>query len=128
MWCFRVMLVSGYARSVAIDQHGSQPLSGQIRDDLSGRIRSGVFKVGDKIPSLRALAEEYGVAELTVHSAIRELQHAGVLESSTGRGTFVRSVPGDAGVSSEDSVAALRAEVADLRQRVEDLEQDRRSR
>lgn len=128
MWCFRVMLVSRYAQSVAIDQHGAQPLSAQIRDDLSGRIRAGRFKVGEKIPSLRALADEYGVAELTVHSAIRELQHAGVLESSTGRGTFVRRVPDDVGVSSEESVEALRAEVADLRQRVEALEKDSRAR
>lgn len=128
MWCFRVMLVWRYARSVAIDQHGSQPLSAQIRDDLSARIRSGVFKVGDKIPSLRALAEEFGVAELTVHSAIRELQHAGILESSTGRGTFVRSVPGDSAMSGQDTIAALRAEVADLRGRVEALEKGARSR
>lgn len=112
---------------MAIDQHGAQPLSAQIRDDLSGRIRTGKFNVGEKIPSLRALAEEYGVAELTVHSAIRELQHAGVLESSTGRGTFVRRMPDDVAVSGEESIVALRAEVADLRQRVEALEKESRS-
>lgn len=84
--------------------------------------------MGAKIPSLRTLAEEYGVAELTVHSAIRELQHAGVLESSTGRGTFVRRVPDAAEPSNEDTIAALRAEVADLRGRVEALEKGSGSR
>lgn len=113
---------------MAIDQGGAQPLSAQIRDDLSDRIRAGKFKVGEKIPSLKVLAEEYGVAELTVHSAVRELQHAGVLESSTGRGTYVRGVPDDLAVSGEEDVAALRAEVAELRHRVEALEKDSRSR
>ncbi|PXY17091.1 hypothetical protein BAY59_36570 [Prauserella coralliicola] len=127
MWCFRVMLVSGYARSVPIDQHGAQPLSTQIRDDLAKRIRAGEFKLGEKIPSLRALSADYGVAELTVHGAIRELQHAGVLESATGRGTYVRALPEDAEVS-RDAVAALRAEVDDLRARVQALEEERRTR
>ncbi len=83
--------------------------------------------MGEKIPSLRALAADYGVAELTVHGAIRELQHAGVLESSTGRGTFVRALP-DEVASNADALEALRAEVADLRERVEALEKERQSR
>lgn len=128
MWCIRVMLVLGYAVSVPIDQHGAQPLSAQIRDDIARRIQSGEFKLGEKIPSLRALAADYGVAELTVHGAIRELQHAGVLESSTGRGTFVRSTPErHQGEAADDALASLRAEVADLRERVEALEEERRS-
>nr|WP_243869767.1 GntR family transcriptional regulator [Amycolatopsis granulosa] len=121
------MFVPRYPRSVPIDQHGAQPLSTQIRDDLARRIRAGEFNVGEKIPSLRALATDYGVAELTVHGAIRELQHAGVLESSTGRGTFVRALPDEA-ASNADAMEALRAEVADLRERVEALEKERRSR
>ncbi|HWD00955.1 GntR family transcriptional regulator [Amycolatopsis mongoliensis] len=103
-----------------IDQQGAQPLGAQIRDDLVRRIRAGEFALGEKIPSLKALAGTYNVAELTVHNAIRELQHAGVLESAAGRGTFVRSLPDESAPA--DDVAALRAEVADLRRRVEELE------
>lgn len=107
---------------MAIDQ-GAQPLSVRIRDDISRRIRAGEFAVGQKVPSLRTLADEYSVAELTVHGAIRELQHTGVLESATGRGTFVRQVPDAVLPSGDAAITVLRAEIADLRSRVEALEQ-----
>lgn len=84
--------------------------------------------MGSKIPSLRALMEEYDVAEGTVHSAIRQLQHAGVLESTAGRGTFVRQVPDENGPSLGDTVDSLRVEVADLRGRVEALERSNADR
>lgn len=113
-----------------IDQQGAQPLSAQVRDDIRRRIAENEFPVGAKIPSLRTLAGDYGVAELTVHTAIKELQYEGVLESASGRGTFVRAMPSDA-VRGVDVVAALddvRAELADLRSRVEAIEQTKRRR
>lgn len=100
-------------------------MTARVRSQLVERIRSGEFSVGQKIPSLRALMDEYGVAEGTVHAAIRDLQHAGVLESSTGRGTFVRRVPDKGEPSTDEALVQLRDEVADLRVRLEALERDR---
>jgi DNA-binding GntR family transcriptional regulator len=107
---------------MAIDQQGAQPLGAQIRADLVRRIQAGEFAIGQKIPSLRALAAHYEVAELTVHNAIRELQHSGVLESASGRGTFVRRVPEVGERSTSEEIAALRAEITELRERVTALE------
>lgn len=102
-------------------------LNAQVKADLLGRIRSGTYPVGSKIPSLRALAGEYGVAELTVHAAVKELQYEGVLESSSGRGTFVRAMPSDAGPADLAAVVAeLQSEVADLRGRVAAVEEAQR--
>lgn len=109
---------------MAIDQHGAEPLSAQVRNDLRRRIETGEFPVGSKIPSLRTLAGEYKIAELTVHAAIRELQNVGVLQSVSGRGTFVQNLPGDVDEGGS-AVAALQAEVAELKARVEALENDR---
>jgi len=104
------------------DQLGAQSLTAQLRARLVERIRAGEFTVGQKIPSLRALMDEYDMAEGTVHSAIRDLQYAGVLESSTGRGTFVKRVPDPEEPSADEALAELKVEVADLRDRVEALE------
>jgi GntR family transcriptional regulator len=112
---------------MAIDQSGSQPLNAQVKADLVHRIRTGTYGIGDKIPSLRALASEYGVAELTVHAAVRELQHDGVLESASGRGTFVRALPGETDVNLAEAVDALRTELHELRERVAAIESARRS-
>jgi GntR family transcriptional regulator len=109
---------------VALDQNGAMTLSAQVRVDLVRRINSGQYTLGEKIPSLRALAAEYDVAELTVHAAVKQLQHEGVLESASGRGTFVRAIPQDNRPDSAlaEMVTELSAELGALRRRVEALE------
>lgn len=121
-----VVLCGGVSRryrgAVAVEQGGAQSLSARVRADLVERIRAGEFPVGARVPSLRSLAAHYDVAELTVHAAVKELQHSGVLESASGRGTFVRALPGDAPEDLRAVVARLADEVAELRQRVAAIE------
>jgi GntR family transcriptional regulator len=116
-----------------IDPEGSRSLAAQIADDLRRRIATGEWPVGKKIPSLRDLASTYDVAQLTVHTAVRVLQQDGVLVSTSGRGTFVSQVPAMPDGRSrnaaehetselEASLAAVRDEVRDLRQRLEAVE------
>ncbi len=109
---------------MAINQQSAQPLSAQIEEDLRRRITSGEVQVGEKLPSLRSLAEDYGVAELTVHVAVKKLQHEGVLTSVSGRGTFINAKPEDVNTESETSdLQAIRDELRELRLRVEAVEQ-----
>lgn len=107
-----------------LDQQDTRPRHMQVAADLRQRIRTGEFGLGAKMPSLRALAEHYSVSEVTAHTAIRALQHEGVLESTSGRGTFVRSVPTDEAVGEafQSQIDDLRAEVRNLSARVEVLE------
>jgi len=44
--------------------------SRQIADDLSARIRSGEYKPGEKLPSLREMAELYSVSVSTIQRAL----------------------------------------------------------
>ena len=116
---------SRYPLWVAINPNDARPLSVQIAADLRRRITDGEFTVGAKLPSLRALALEYGVAELTVHAAVKELQRRCVVISTPGRGTFVHALPsGSARDSGVGEHAALREEIAALRERVKKLERD----
>lgn len=98
-------------------------MSAQIEDDLRRRITSGEVQVGEKLPSLRSLAEDYGVAELTVHVAVKKLQHEGVLTSVSGRGTFVNAKPDDVSNSETSELQTIRDELRELRLRVEAVEQ-----
>lgn len=96
----------------------------QIKKDLRRKISGGEIAVGDKLPSLRKLSTKYGVAELTVHVAIKEMQSEGVLTSVSGRGTFVKAAP-TAEADSGDVAAQLenlQAEVRELRTRMEAIE------
>jgi len=71
------------------------PLYVQLSDLFRQRILKGVWKNGDKLPSLDALAEEFHVAKVTVRQAIERLTRDGLLSPQRGRGTFVTGEPQD---------------------------------
>lgn len=112
-----------------INRTGARPLKAQILDELRQRLATGQYEVGAKFPSLRELTAEFDVAELTVQGAVQELQRAGFLEAVAGRGTFVKALPETADSPPADpnacgctQVDKLRAEVAEIRARLEALE------
>ena len=65
--------------------------SHQVVDAVCGMLRSGAFRVGQRMPSEHELCAELGVSRSTVREAVRELTALGVLEIRHGRVTFVRS-------------------------------------
>ncbi|MER5948266.1 GntR family transcriptional regulator [Streptomyces sp. NPDC001904] len=67
-----------------------RPPSRRIADDLRRRIESGELSSGDKLPSERALADEYGAARNTAREAVRILREQGLVTSKHGSGVFVR--------------------------------------
>ncbi|MGY4961529.1 GntR family transcriptional regulator [Streptomyces sp. 900105245] len=67
-----------------------QPASRRIAEDLRAAIEAGQLSPGDKLPSERALAEQYGAARNTAREAIRLLAEQGLVTARHGRGVFVR--------------------------------------
>lgn len=63
---------------------------------LRQRITDGVWAVGDRLPSERALATEHGVGVNTVRRAVSSLQRDGLVRRVQGSGTFVEQIPGPA--------------------------------
>jgi GntR family histidine utilization transcriptional repressor len=55
-------------------------LDARIRADLEGRIRSGDWPPGARIPTEHELTAQYGCARMTVHKAISALVAAGLIE------------------------------------------------
>jgi GntR family transcriptional regulator len=64
----------------------------EIADHLQRRIASGDLGPGDPLPSTRALAAEYGVAEKTIYRVISLLKASGQVEGRQGKGVFVRTI------------------------------------
>lgn len=73
----------------------SSPVYIQIHNQLRQNIEDGEWKVGDKIPAERELANDFGVSRMTLRQAIQALVDEGILERRVGSGTFVanRKVP-----------------------------------
>jgi len=59
----------------------------QVADDVARRISAGEITL--KLPSERALADEYQVAYTTVRHAMQVLRERGLIVTIHGRGTFV---------------------------------------
>jgi DNA-binding transcriptional regulator YhcF (GntR family) len=63
----------------------------QLRRQLAELIQSGVLAAGDRLPPLRQLAADLGLAVGTVARTYRELETAGLVASRRGGGTRVQA-------------------------------------
>jgi GntR family transcriptional regulator len=72
---------------------GSSPMYRQIADALRQRIAKGLWAIGLRIPSLGALAAEFGVGMITVRQAVALLVQEGLLHARRGSGTHVIARP-----------------------------------
>jgi DNA-binding transcriptional regulator YhcF (GntR family) len=73
----------------AIDAEAPQPPFEQLRAQVVAGALDGTLPAGTKLPTVRALAEELGLAPNTVARAYRELETAGVIETRGRSGSFV---------------------------------------
>lgn len=72
-----------------VDHSSATPPFEQVRDGLAAAVRAGELTAGERLPTVRSLAAELGLASNTVARAFRELEAAGVLETRGRNGTFV---------------------------------------
>ena len=72
---------------------GEKTIYRQLWQELAGRIRAGKLPDGTRLPAVRELANELGVASGTVKRAYDELEKAGLLTKAPGRGSFVSYQP-----------------------------------
>ena len=66
-----------------------RPLGERIKQFVVGKIESGAWPEGHHVPSESELAEGFGTARMTVHSALRDLAALGILLRRPGAGTRV---------------------------------------
>ncbi|MGK5730163.1 GntR family transcriptional regulator [Streptomyces sp. URMC 124] len=93
------------ALKITVDPDAAEPPYEQIRARIADRARSGELPVGFKLPTVRGLAEELGLAANTVAKAYRALETDGVIETRGRNGTFV-AAPGDTAAREAAAAAA----------------------
>ena len=71
------------------DKNNPVPLYQQIVDYIYQKISSGDWPVRTRLPSQRALAEQFDVNRSTITSALDELTAFGIIRSGHGAGTLV---------------------------------------
>jgi DNA-binding transcriptional regulator YhcF (GntR family) len=95
---------------LTIDPLSDQPPFEQIRGGVIAAVQGGELVVGSKLPTVRALAEELGLATNTVAKAYRELESDGVIETRGRNGSVVLA----SGDSIHRSVEKAARDYADL--------------
>ena len=76
---------------IRIDLSDRTPPYQQIRAAVLAALATGDLRPGDRLPTVRQLAGDLGVAPGTVQRAYAELEEDGALESRGRRGTFARA-------------------------------------
>ena len=62
-----------------------------VFETLKGKILSGEFQDGDRLPTQEVLCNQFGVSRTVMIGALHKLSSLGLIKSQQGRGTFVRS-------------------------------------
>jgi GntR family transcriptional regulator len=99
---------------VTINPGAAEAPHRQIAAQLRERIRRGEWGPGERLPSIPAIATEYGVAKQTVQRTIDQLRVEGVLITRPGSGTFVRGTKRRLNRLSRGRYGAQRGYHADL--------------
>lgn len=72
---------------IRIDPGGPVPPYAQVQQQIATMVRSGVLSAGDRLPAIRHLANDLGVAPGTIARAYRELEAEGLVASRGRHGT-----------------------------------------
>jgi len=93
-----------------LDPEAAEPPFEQLRRQVAARATSGDLPPGTRLPTVRALAADLGVAVNTVARAYKELEADGVVVTEGRRGTFVatRAAGTEVSAAAEALVAACR--------------------
>lgn len=92
--------------SLSVDADATTPVFQQICDQVVRSVEQGRLAPGGRLPTVRQLAADLGVATNTVAKAYRQLEAEGHVETRGRHGTYVLAPPGSR-VGEETRAAAV---------------------
>lgn len=76
-----------------VTPQSGEPIYEQLIRQIKHAIATGALKQGDQLPTVRELAAKLVINPNTASRAYRELERQGLLETTAGRGSFVKISP-----------------------------------
>lgn len=74
---------------IIISNSSSEPIYAQIVGQIKQAIMAGELKEGERLPSIRALANDLRISVITTKRAYSDLEEAGFIDTVQGKGAFV---------------------------------------
>ena len=93
--------------SFEVDASSDLPLWVQLRNRIAHLIATGYYRPGDQLPTVRALAADISINYNTVNKAYLALKSDGIIESTRGRGAFVKDVGAEDGQEGQKEADTL---------------------
>ena len=98
---------------VTVDAESATPPFEQVRTQIAAAVATGQLSAGTRLPTVRHLAADLGLAARTVARAYLELEADAVVSTHGRRGTFVRSDVVDEPAAHSNPADTARASAAD---------------
>lgn len=86
---------------IQLDMAGDIPIYVQLRNQIVMGIGKGSLKVGEKLPTVRQMAQDAGVNSMTVNKAYQVLKAEGFIEIDRRHGATVRPAEDRSGIFRE---------------------------
>ena len=67
----------------------STPIADQVNEVLRGRMRDGVYKPGERLPSESEFSKQFGVSRATVRTVLARMEAEGLILRKQGDGTYI---------------------------------------
>ena len=100
---------------ISLNYRDSRPIYEQIRDGLRKLIVTGAMQPDEKLPSVRALAQQLSINPNTIQRAYNELESEGYIYSVPGKGSFASGDTGAEERRKQELLAQLRELTAELK-------------
>jgi GntR family transcriptional regulator len=95
---------------LAVDRDAGVPVGAQLAARIRSAVAAGELSAGDRLPSVRELAEAAAVNVNTARAVYGRLESEGIVRSEQGRGTFVAAEQRDEAATRRE----LRRQIAQL--------------
>lgn len=76
---------------IMLNAVSDKPMYEQIKEAVRNAILNGELEENSMLPSVRQLAADLNVSAITTKRAYSDLEHEGLIYTSSGKGTFVKS-------------------------------------
>ena len=100
---------------ISLNYRDSRPIYEQIRDGLRKLIVTGAMQPDEKLPSVRALAQQLSINPNTIQRAYNELESEGYIYSVPGKGSFASGDTGAEERRKQELLEQLRELAAELK-------------
>ncbi|MCW2831591.1 MAG: GntR family transcriptional regulator [Aeromicrobium sp.] len=94
--------------TVVLDPDSPEPPYEQVRRQIASGAADGTLAPGHRLPTVRGLADDLGLAANTVAKAYRALEADGIVETHGRRGTMIATRRGD-DLETREAAAAFAA-------------------